>query len=524
MKLTQRNQTALGRSADALLRDVLVDELGAVSLSVYDTARVVTLTPGLPGQRGRIDFILAQQATDGSWGAADGYALVPTLSAVEALLGLLSTPPVVARHAVARATRLGLVALHRWLRPGSGFCTPDTIAVEFLVPALVEAVNARLAALPAEVDVPAELRVSLALPSDLDGELLDRVRGAIAAGAALPPKLWASLEAFGPAATAGVRAVGGAVGASPSATAALLASQPDPAAEPQRLLEDLTARGDGAVPGVIPITFFEQAWTLNAFALAGIGHSAPPAMLDSLEAALTPEGVPAAPGLPADSDDTAAALYALALHGRPQRPDSLLRFRTDGYFTCFPSERTPSISTNAHILEALGSYVSHRPAERARFGPSIDMVSEWLLANQWSDGSWLDKWHASAYYATSCCVLALIAYGPPNSAAAIERAVTWVLETQHGDGSWGRWGGSIEETAYSVQMLLRSGAAVRDEYAAGAVRAGCAYLETADDPAAYPGLWHAKDLYAPVRVIAAARLAALHMAASQLSLTTAAAG
>src|SRR4051812_31703553 len=92
MALTQRNQLPAFRQANALLRDVLIDELGAVSLSVYDTARVVTLTPELAGQRQRVGFILAQQATDGSWGAADGYALVPTLSAVEALLGLLVTP------------------------------------------------------------------------------------------------------------------------------------------------------------------------------------------------------------------------------------------------------------------------------------------------------------------------------------------------------------------------------------------------------------------------------------------------
>ncbi len=30
-----------------------------------------------------------------------------------------------------------------------------------------------------------------------------------------------------------------------------------------------------------------------------------------------------------------------------------------------------------------------------------------------------------------------------------------------------------------------------------------------DDPASYPGLWHDKDIYAPVTVIRAARLAAL---------------
>ncbi|HKT05113.1 MAG TPA: hypothetical protein VJT31_36825, partial [Rugosimonospora sp.] len=94
--------------------------------------------------------------------------------------------------------------------------------------------------------------------------------------------------------------------------------------------------------------------------------------------------------------------------------------------------------------------------------------------------------------------------------AALGAAGRWVRETQRADGSWGRWTGTVEETAYAVQALVRAGTP-----ATGALARGAAYLAGHDDPDRYPGLWHAKDLYAPVRVIQAARLAALHLAGTR---------
>ncbi|HKT01990.1 MAG TPA: hypothetical protein VJT31_20885, partial [Rugosimonospora sp.] len=65
----------------------MVDDAGGrVSASVYETGRLVALRPDLPGHRARLDFLLARQAPDGSWGAPGGYAVVPTLSATAALL------------------------------------------------------------------------------------------------------------------------------------------------------------------------------------------------------------------------------------------------------------------------------------------------------------------------------------------------------------------------------------------------------------------------------------------------------
>jgi hypothetical protein len=477
------------------------DPWGDVSASVYDTARLVSLTPNLQGDRGRLAWLCGQQSADGSWGPPDGYALVPTLSATEALLSALRREADFDAARLAAAAGRGLAVLRSWLE-SPGFTYPDTIAIEFIAPALIEDINAHRVGQP------------LPFPPGLDPDPLLRLRAGVAAGHALPSKLWASLEAFGPRGAAGARASGGAIGASASATAAYVGAAPD--ADPQTLsfLTALQARGGGTVPGVTPITYFEQSWALNSFGAARIAHAAQPALLDSLDAALGEYGVPAAPGLPPDSDDTAAALFALAQNGRVRDPGSLMHYRTDGYFRCFSFERTPSISTNAHILEALGGYVARRPGGWAEYGAPISMVTNWLRETQDAGGSWLDKWHASAYYATSCCVLALAAFGDGDCGSTLERAARWVLETQRADGSWGRWGGTIEETAYAVQILST---VPLGGQTAHAVAAGCRYLAGSDEPAAYPGLWHAKDLYAPVRVVQAARLAALEMGARQFS-------
>jgi hypothetical protein len=408
-----------------------------------------------------------------------------------------------------------------WLRAGREI--PDTIAVELVVPALITSINARLDR--ATEDGSAGLSDGLPpaggpdgrrlpMPAGMDTALLAVLRDRLARGA-LPRKLWASLETLGATArnSPHISAGAGAVAGSPAATAAWLgdpdSTAPD-APESLRYLERLQAQAGGALPGVSPITYFEPAWTLNNLAAAGIEYRTPTRLLDRLDSALGPLGAPAGPGLPPDSDDTAGVLSALARHGRLRRPDCLLEYRTDGYFTCFPAERTPSTSTNAHILEALSLYLCQRPEQRHRFVSPATMAAQWLLSCQRADGSWQDKWHASPYYATACCALALAAFKGEQYRHAARRAASWALDTQRADGSWGRWRGTIEETAYAVQILTRVPISHRSEAVDRSIALGRAYLTTRNDPSAYPGLWHAKDLYAPIAVIRAARLAALN--------------
>lgn len=494
-------------AAAVLLADVAADPWGQVARSWYDTGRLVALAPWLPGHPARVDFLCRHQRADGGWGGPEGYALVPTLSATAALLTELrrggpaaQLAPVVAR---------GLRALRTWLAPETALPVPDTVAVELVVPALLTELSQLLAG-PRLPGLPSPARSWLRLPAGFDARPLGQARSLFDAGA-LPRKSWACLEVLGPAAVAatGVRPADGCVGCSAAATAAWLGG-PDGDPTAVSFLDRLQARGGGPVPAVTPITYFEIAWVLNSLAPCGLARRVPKALLSRLETGLTAAGAPAAPGLPSDADDTAAVLAALLRCGQVRRPEPLLRFREHGYFACFPGERNPSVSTNAHVLEALALYLERRPDERSAFGAPASQAARWLLAQQRPDGSWWDKWHASGYYATACCVLALARHGTRAARWAIDKAAAWVLDTQRPDGAWGRWEGTVEETAYAVQVLSH---APPDEAVAAAVKRGGAYLADPPAPAAQPPLWHAKDLYTPVAVVRAARLAGLRLAA-----------
>jgi halimadienyl-diphosphate synthase len=488
------------REATALLLELADDPYGDVSASVYETGRLVSLCPWLAGHAARVEFLCEQQSEDGTWGRPDGYGLVPTLSATEALLTTLRRAPgdwVADPARVALAAGRGLRALSRWLRPPAAVVVPDTIAVEVLVPALVAQLNAHLDAGFGTWPDGDRLAVPAGMAAGAPAALLARLGAGDAAPAPVPQTWWASLEALGPdmVGAPGVLPEGGAVGCSAAATAAWLGGDRGASGPSVAYLDRLQARLGGPVPGVAPITYFERAWVLSSLAGAGVGgDDVAPHVLDSLDNALGPAGAPAAEGLPPDADDSAGVLTALARHGRARSPDCLFGYRTKGYFACFPGERTPSVSTNAHVLDAIGT------------GDVADQVAAWLLDQQRPDGSWYDKWHASAYYATHCCVAALADRDDERTVRAVEAAVDWVLATRLDDGSWGRWGGTVEETAYAVQILACASPVAG---LGNAVAAGCAYLRATPVTAEHPALWHAKDLYAPLRVVRAARLAAL---------------
>jgi halimadienyl-diphosphate synthase len=99
-----------------------------------------------------------------------------------------------------------------------------------------------------------------------------------------------------------------------------------------------------------------------------------------------------------------------------------------------------------------------------------------------------------------------------------------VLETQHRDGSWGRWAGTYEETAYAVQLLLRTRFPHAEAVIEHAAARGCAVLLNTSRRREHPPLWHDKDLYAPIRIVRAEGLAALHLARANPRVATLIAG
>jgi halimadienyl-diphosphate synthase len=495
-------------AAGDLLRGLVAQPWGQVTPSVYETGRVASLLPGLAGQAARVRYLLTSQRRDSAWGGPDGYALVPTLSAVEALLAVLARADPAewepyGHHDVLDAAERGLRAASKLLDDRSTDALPDTPAIEILVPALVDMLNDRLADRRDPVVLP--------LPHGVDPALVRRVREALRAGGSVPDKLLHSLEVFDT--TGAVHPVPpGTVGASPAATARWLSGRPSATAGDStwHYLETVAAVHGGAVPSVVPITMFERAWVLSGLRGAAITADVPQTLVDSLADGLTEVGLPGGAGLPADADTTSVVLLALRQRGRSVDLDCLWEYRADGHFQTWPGERTPSVTTNAHVLEAFGHRIRYGGPAPAGYPETLAAVVEWIAGQQHDDGYWTDKWHASPWYATVCCVLALHRYGGERGVPAVRRAVEWVLSTQDGDGAWGRWGGTAEETAYAVQILLVAGG--RANPAAGrAASAGYRFLRgNVDEPG--PPLWHDKDLFQPVAVVRAAVLAALRLA------------
>lgn len=481
-----------------ILADMSVDPYGQFSPSIYETARLVSFAPDLAGHAARMRFLINEQNADGGWGRPDSYGLLPTLSATEALLAESHRTE---DRALALAAGRGLQSVFTRLSTDDD-ALPDTVAVELLVPGLVLDINAHLDRLDSE---PGR---HLSYPKGTLPELLGQLREAVRKGVSLPPKLVHSLEMFGPAAQGVSFVQPGPFGAgcSPAATAVWLGNEAMTADLPAvRYLETVQSRHGGPVPVAAPLDVFERSWILATFLDAGLDLVPPPTVATGLHAAFDETGVPGGAGLPCDADDTATTLHALAMLGTPRSLDCLWAYQKDDHFVTYPDERTPSPTTNAHVLQAFVSSNSPDPEVTA----AVHRLAGWLAGQQHDDGSWSDKWHASPYYATISCVTALA--GCKLEPAAVRNAVQWVVETQRADGSWGRWDGTPEETAYAVQILMHGIGDESEPAIEEAAARGCAFLLTAED-APNPPLWHDKDLYTPHRIVAAQRVAALHVA------------
>jgi halimadienyl-diphosphate synthase len=518
--MSQANRSrSCAETAALLVSEMSADPRGDFSLSSYETGRLVRHVPSLRGHAQRVRFLLEEQQTDGTWGWPQEYSVVPTLSATEALLAVVrgQREPTISRDELVSSVNRGLTALFGRLNTSEQVPLPDTVGVEIVVPGLISEINTHL-----DPDPPPDLGVwrgrRLAHHPGADEGLLSGLREAFVQGHALPTKLAHVLEVFGDAARGArfVEPAEGAVGCSPAATAVWLGDGEVRAGRHPsvRYLEEVQARGGGPVPMAVPLPVFERGWVLATLAGVGLVPPAPRDVVRGLHAAFDVLGVPGGAGLPPDADDTATALTVLARLGSPRSPDCLWAYQEqDGHFACFFDERTPSSSTNAHVLEAFDACLTFGLPERSRYEQAMARLTDWLCEHQDTEGSWWDKWHASPYYATACAALALSAHGGDRAAGALRRAVRWVLDTQRPDGSWGWWAGTFEETAYAVQILSRVRERVDDSAADRAVAKGYPWLLSAgDDAESCTPLWHDKDLYTPFRIVRAERLAALRLA------------
>jgi halimadienyl-diphosphate synthase len=300
----------------------------------------------------------------------------------------------------------------------------------------------------------------------------------------------------------------GSLGNSPAATAYYLTLCQE--CDPQALqyLETVQSHMDHIVP-FYPFRTFELTWVLNNLRMSGlpITEFAGPNVWQELLSEISPQGVGFDPSfrIP-DGDTTSACCRVLLEAGYDVSPTILALFedRKEQIFRTYQYERNPSISTNIHALDALDLMSDY---------PNQDQVKEqiilMLLEKRRYNMYWVDKWHASPYYATAHALIA-VAHQGDYLAHACRQTVEWIQHTQREDGSWGFFQQStIEETAYALTALLQYHR--REAIDPEPLHRGAAYLARTHQgtDATYPPLWIVKCLYAPYDIIRSAVLAAL---------------
>jgi halimadienyl-diphosphate synthase len=299
----------------------------------------------------------------------------------------------------------------------------------------------------------------------------------------------------------------GSLGNSPATTAYYLLLCP----EDQNALRYLENVRDYAKypPILYPFRTFEITWTLNNLAFSGfpITEFAFPRIWKELESKLEPHGIGLDPtfGIP-DGDITAVSSRLLCMAGYDVDPKILARFENKDkhIFKTYNYERNISISTNIHALEAVRMMPNYPEGHQVR-----KQISLMLLNRRKFNTYWIDKWHASPYYATSHAMVALMNEGA-YLANACQHTIDWMIHTQHADGSWGFFQrGTAEETAYTLTALLhyyRHKAIDKNILEKGKI-----YLDQLwnNNQVEYHPLWIDKCLYIPKRIVQSAILTAL---------------
>lgn len=362
--------------------------------------------------------------------------------------------------------------------------------------------------------------LEITLPSP-DRRRLSQLRTAARLGKPLPIQLVHYLEVLGLELkyVKDVRPINGMYGGSPAATIAMMNHSTEQSLHSSVCLSEIAARFGGALPTMTQLNTFERSWVIYNLLQADmpVPTDLASAAADYFMTCLGSRGASFTPGQLPDADNSAMVLYVLSALGYAVEPRCLLTYESETYFRCYDGERHPSVSTNAHILEACGKYVECRRSV-SQYQSAIAKTSAYLLSVQQPDGSWIDNWHASPYYATACSVLALGRFGVGDTREALDRAIAWVLRTQRDDGSWGVWCGTLEETAYALQMLLLAGgtkdAVVIQQVAKRGEYFLSKYLNASSSDAVHTPLWHGKELYEPRRIVRAAVLSALHLCAT----------
>ncbi|MFZ0549112.1 MAG: prenyltransferase/squalene oxidase repeat-containing protein [Candidatus Promineifilaceae bacterium] len=301
----------------------------------------------------------------------------------------------------------------------------------------------------------------------------------------------------------------GSLGNSPATTAyyLMLNGKEDPRGV--AYLENLRRSMENVIY-LYPFSTFELTWALNNLAFSGlpITDFASTAVWDKLRSQLTEVGIGLDPtfGIP-DGDITSVTSRLLLLAGYDIDPAVLARFQDKEtfIFKTYDFERNISIGTNLHALETLELMTADYP-DREKVSEEIIIK---LLDNRIFNIYWMDKWHASPFYATAHVLVGMLRHDVFLSYVC-RPTIDWLLHTQRPNGSWGFYDvGTVEETAYVLTALLyyHQHEPIKKEVLQRAADFLAANHQGPDSD--YPELWIGKCLYTPQDVVRSAVLSAL---------------
>jgi halimadienyl-diphosphate synthase len=444
-----------------------------------------------------IDWLIAHQQPDGSWGGSIRYyhdRILCTLTAIIALRNNGEAP--VVRNAIMRGEKYIWHNLHR-LRHDPF----ELVGFELILPTLL------IEALDLGLDIP---RHTCGY-----GRIRQQKLGLIPPALLYSPQVTTvhSLEFLGkdgnPEQMRQAIAANGSLGNSPATTCYYLLRGGDD----DRTLTYLKnmVKHNKDIIYLYPCRTFELTWVLHSLSFCDRP------LTDLVEASIWKElldslgkkgiGLDSTFGIE-DGDITSVTVRLLTMAGYSVDPAILARFEVQEkyIFRTYEYERNPSIGTNVHALEALSLLPDYPNREETK-----DRILAFLMSNRIFDTYWVDKWHASPYYATAH-VLVGMSKSTPGMLRECRSAVEWLAHTQREDGSWGFFDrGTVEETAYALTALLysiRLFSIDRD-----LLQRGVAYLyrETGGQFAdhQYPPLWIGKPLYVPHDIVHASVLSAL---------------
>ena len=478
-------------------RQLVRDLHQSMSPSPYDIAWLARLSTS-PANGARwpdlVEWLVTHQHADGSWGSRVVYyhdRIICTLAAAIALHKHRTLPE--AQAALTRATRYLWHHLHRLASDPF-----ELVGFELIFPALLATAQSLGLYVPTHTSGYCALqkeKIRLIPTYQLYSPHITIVHSLEFLGhAADPEKMSTAL------------ARNGSLGNSPAATAFYFSlNETDTRA--LAYLENMRAHL-GHVMYLYPFRLFELTWTLNNLAFSGrpLTDFTGPEIWEELNAAVTPDGIGLDPSFGiADGDCTSVGSRLLARAGRPVDPAILKRFEDPKthVFKTYAYERNLSVGTNVHALEALNVMPEYPDRRQAQ-----ENVVLMLLDQRQFDVYWVDKWHASPYYATAHALVGLL-QGDFHLFYFCQPTVDWILHTQRDDGSWGFFkDGTAEETAYALTALLHYHRykPIDPEV----LKRGVAYLAQAHaERQPYPDLWIGKCLFTPPDIVRAAILTAL---------------